>query len=137
VPLKLHLAVAKTLALTDTETCISSIVPHLERSSPSNLSETVHRIKEPLTMKTIEARITTNIKEDPSIEECDIWNIQATFLDPLPSDATEIMADPIEIGVKQLEAARTDGTRTAVTIRTQQKSRLQPGELIHLGFEQR
>jgi hypothetical protein len=108
----------------------------LELFSPSNLSETVHRMKEPLTMKTIEARITTNIKEDPSIEECDIWNIQATFLDPLPSNATDIMADPIEIGVKQLEAARTDGTRTAVTIRTQQKSRLQPGELIHLGFEQ-
>ena len=116
--------------------CISSIVPHLERFSPSNLSETVHPMKEPLTMKTIEARITTNIKEDPSIEECDIWNIQATFLDPLPGNATDIMADPIEIGVKQLEAARTDGTRTAVTIRTQQKSRLQPGELIHLGFKQ-
>jgi hypothetical protein len=101
----------------------------------SNFSETVHRIQEPLTMKTIEARITTNIKEDPSIEECDIWNIQATFLDPLPNDATQITADPIEIGVKQLEAARTDETRTAITIRTQQKSRLQPGEMIHLGFE--
>jgi hypothetical protein len=74
-----------------------------------------------LTMKTIEARITTNIKEDPSIEECDIWNIQATFLDPLSSDATQIMADPVEIGVKQLEAARIDETRTAVTVRTQQK----------------
>jgi hypothetical protein len=102
----------------------------------ANLSETVHQMKEPLTMKTIEACITTNIKEDPSIEEGDIWNIQATFLDPLPSDATQIMADPIEIGVRQLEAARTDGTRTAVTIRTQQKSRLRPGEMIHLGFKQ-
>ena len=39
-------------------------------------------------MKTIEARITKNIKEDPSIEACDIWNIEATFLDPLPSNAT-------------------------------------------------
>jgi len=87
-------------------------------------------------MKTIEARITTNIKEDPSIEQCDIWNIQATFLDPLPSDAIRIIADPIEIGVKQLESARMDKTRTAITIRTQQKSRLQPGEMIHLGFEQ-
>lgn len=87
-------------------------------------------------MKTIEARITTNIKEDPSIEECNIWNIQATFLETLPTDATHITADPIEIGVKQLDAARTDGTRTAVTIRTEQKSRLQPGEMIHLGFEQ-
>jgi hypothetical protein len=78
-------------------------------------------MKEPLTMETSEASITTNIKEDPSIEECDIWNIQATFLDPLPSDATQIMADSVEFGVKQLEAARIDETRTAVTVRTQQK----------------
>src|ERR1700689_3900080 len=116
--------------------CISSTVPRLERSSLPITGETVQRIKEPLTMKTIEARVTTNSKEDPSIEECDIWNIQATFLDPLPSNATHITADPIEIGVKQIEAARTDGTRTAITIRTRQKSRLQPGEMIHLGFEQ-
>jgi hypothetical protein len=86
-------------------------------------------------MKTIEARITKNIKEEPSIEECDIWNIEATFLDPLPNDAIRITADPGEIGVNQLEAARTDSTRTAITIRTQRKSRLQPGEVIHLGFE--
>lgn len=86
-------------------------------------------------MKTIEARVTTNIKEDPSIQECDIWNIQAMFLNALPIDAMGITADPVEIGVPQLEAARTDGMRTAITIRTQGKSRLQPGELIHLGFE--
>jgi hypothetical protein len=86
-------------------------------------------------MKTIHARVTKNIKEDPSIEECNIWNIQATFLDPLPLDAVHITADPVEIGVNQLEIARTDGTRTAITIRTQCKSRLQPGEVIHLGFE--
>ena len=35
-------------------------------------------------MKTIEARVIKNIKEDPSVEECDIWNIEATLLDPLP-----------------------------------------------------
>ena len=35
-------------------------------------------------MKTIEARVTRNQKEDPSIEECDIWNIEATLLDALP-----------------------------------------------------
>jgi hypothetical protein len=86
-------------------------------------------------MKIIEARITKNIKEDPSIEECDIWNIQATFLNPLPSEATGLTADPIEIGVKQLETARMDSTRTTVTIRTQKKSPLRPGEMIHLGFE--
>jgi hypothetical protein len=128
--------VAKRPALGDVESLYQFNRATLGAVIASNLSETVHRIKEPLTMKTIEARITANSKEDPSIEECNIWNIQATFLDPLPSDATHITADPIEIGVKQLEAARTDGTRTAVTIRTQQKSRLQPGEMIHLGFEQ-
>jgi hypothetical protein len=87
-------------------------------------------------MKTIEARITKNIKEDPSIEECDIWNIEATFLDTLPDDAMRITADPDEIGVKQLEEARADSTRTSVTIRTQSKSRLEPGEVIHLGCQQ-
>ena len=86
-------------------------------------------------MNTIHARVTKNIKEDPSIEECDIWNIQATFLDTLPGDATGITTDPVEIGVRQLEAARTDSTRTCITIRTECKSRLQPGEVIHLGFE--
>jgi hypothetical protein len=86
-------------------------------------------------MKTIEARVTKNIKEDPSIEECDIWNVEATFLDPLPEDAIHITADPGGIGVNQLEAARTDSTHTAITIRTQRKSRLQPGEVIHLRFE--
>ena len=86
-------------------------------------------------MKTIEARVTKNIKEAPSLEECNIWNIEATFLEPLPFNAVRITADPVEIGVDQLEEARMDGTRTAVTVRTQQKSRLQPGEVIHIGFD--
>jgi hypothetical protein len=86
-------------------------------------------------MKTIQARVIKNIKEDPSIEQCDIWNIEATLLDALPHDVARIATDPIEIGVNQLEAARSDKTRTSVTIRTQQKSRLMPGEVIHLSFE--
>jgi hypothetical protein len=86
-------------------------------------------------MKIIEARVTRNIKEDPSVEECDIWNIEATFLNTLPSNAMRITADPVEIGVNEIEAARMDSTRTAITIRTQRKSRLLPGEVIHLGFE--
>jgi hypothetical protein len=87
-------------------------------------------------MKTIQARVTKNIKEDPSIEECDIWNIEATFLDALPNGATQITADPVEIGVNQLEEARADSTRTSVTIRTQAKSRLQPGAVIHLSYQE-
>jgi len=86
-------------------------------------------------MKTIEARVTRNIKEQPGIEECNIWNIQATFLDSLPHDAIGLTADPVEIGVEQIAQARMDSSRTAITIRTQCKSRLQPGETIHLGFE--
>jgi hypothetical protein len=86
-------------------------------------------------MKTIQARVTKNIKEDPSVEECDIWNIEATFLETLPDDAMRITTDPAEIGVNQLEVARTDSTRTAITLRTQRKSRLKPGEVIHLSFE--
>jgi hypothetical protein len=86
-------------------------------------------------MKTIEARVTRNIKEQPGIEECNIWNIQAIFLDTLPEDAVRLAADPVEIGVEQIAPATTDSSRTAVTIRTQCKSRLQPGEMIHLKFE--
>jgi hypothetical protein len=86
-------------------------------------------------MKTIQARVIKNIKEDPSIEQCDIWNIEATLLDALPHDVVRITTDPVEIGVNQLEVARSDKTRTSVTIRTQQKSRLMPGEVIHLGLE--
>jgi hypothetical protein len=70
------------------------------REVASDLSETV--------MKTIQARVTKNIKEDPSIKECDIWNIQATFLGRLPDDAMRIIADPVKIGVNQLEAARIE-----------------------------
>ena len=86
-------------------------------------------------MKTVRALVSKNIKEEPSNEDFDVWNIEATFLDKIPEDAVRITADPGEIGVNQLEAARTDSTRTAITIRTQRKSRLQPGEVIHLGFE--
>ena len=57
-------------------------------------------------MKTIQARVTKNIKEDPSVEECNIWNIEATFLETLPEDAMRITTDPAEIGVNQLQEAR-------------------------------
>ena len=89
----------------------------------------------PSHMRTIEAQVTKNIKEDPSNEDFDVWNIEATFLEKLPQEATRITADPVEIQVDQVAAARTDKTRTAVTIRTRRKSRLQAGEVIHLSFE--
>jgi hypothetical protein len=86
-------------------------------------------------MKTVQARITKNIKEEPSNKDFDVWNIEATFLDKIPEDATRIRADPGEIQVDQVEPPRTDGTRTAITIRTRRKSSLQPGDVIHLSFE--
>jgi hypothetical protein len=86
-------------------------------------------------MKTIQARVTRNIKEQPGIEECNIWNIQATFLDNPPDETMSFTTYPLEIGVEQIAQARTDSSRTAITIRTLCKSRLQPGETIHLSFD--
>jgi hypothetical protein len=86
-------------------------------------------------MKTIEARVIRNIKEQPGIEECNIWNIEAAFLDNPPHEAMSFTTDPLEIGVEQIAQARTDSSRTAITIRTLCKSRLQPGETIHLSFD--
>jgi hypothetical protein len=86
-------------------------------------------------MKTIEARVIKNIKEEPSNEAFDVWNIEATFLDKIPEDAKWMTADPRELQVDQIEVARTDPTRTCVTIRTQRKSGLEPGDLIHLRFD--
>jgi hypothetical protein len=86
-------------------------------------------------MKTIEARVIKNIKEEPSNEHCDVWNVEATFLDKIPDGTNRILADPDELRVDQIEGARTDCTRTYVTIRTQRKSGLEPGDLIHLRFD--
>ena len=54
------------------------------------------------------------------------------LLNALPSSAVSITADPVEIGMTQIEAART-GPR--LTFAPKRKSRLEPGEFIHLGFE--
>jgi hypothetical protein len=86
-------------------------------------------------MKTIEARVVKNIKEEPSNQSCDVWNIEASVPDKIPEDAQRIMADFGELQVDQIEAARTDPTRTCVTIRTQRKSTLEPGDLIHLQLD--
>jgi hypothetical protein len=86
-------------------------------------------------MRTIEARVVKNIKEKPSNECCDVWNIEATVSDKIPEDATRIMANFGELQVEQIEAARTDLTRTCVTIRTKRKSGLEPGDLVHLQFD--
>jgi hypothetical protein len=86
------------------------------------------------TMNTIKARVTKNIKEEPSNEDCDIWNIEATFLDKCPEQARHITANSAEIEALQVEAVRIDPTRTAITIRTRRKSGLQPGDVIHISI---
>ena len=85
-------------------------------------------------MNTIKARVTKNIKEEPSNEDCDIWNIEATFLDKCPEQARQITANSAEIEALQVEAVRIDPTRTAITIRTRRKSGLQPGDVIHISI---
>ena len=84
-------------------------------------------------MKTIEARITKNIKQHRAMRYLE--HPGGVFFDRLSDEATCITVDPDEIGVNQFETARTDSTRTAVTIGTQRKSRSAPGDVIHLGFQ--
>jgi hypothetical protein len=83
-------------------------------------------------MKLIEARVTRNQKEEPGIQECDIWNIEATLLEALPEERVEITSDSQEIARMQLESVRLDCTRTAITIRTQGKSPCMEGDTIHV-----
>jgi hypothetical protein len=94
----------------------------------------MNRERDATLMKTIEARVVKNIKEEPSNEHCDVWNVEATFLDKIPDDANRILADPGELQVDQIEG-RTDCSRTSVTIRTQRKSGLKPGDVIHLRLD--
>ena len=47
-------------------------------------------------MKTIQATVTRNIKEDPSIPEWDIWYIESVLLERVP-DQVRLAADPKEI----------------------------------------
>jgi hypothetical protein len=80
-------------------------------------------------MKT-QARVTRNVKEDPSVEECDIWNIETALLERLPKGEVSLTADPNEIQVEQIPGSKLDLTRTILTIRTQGRSPLTPGDTI-------
>jgi hypothetical protein len=101
----------------------------------SNTDKSMNREIDVTVVKTIEARVVKNIKEEPSNEHCDVWNIEATFLDKIPGEANRILADPHELQVDQIEGARTDCSRTSVTIRTRRKSGLEPGDVIHLRLD--
>jgi hypothetical protein len=83
-------------------------------------------------MKTIQARVTRNVKEDPSIEECDIWNVETALLEKIPDEGASLTADPDEIQVDQIPGSKLDLTRTILTIRTQGRSPVRPGDTIHV-----
>ena len=88
-------------------------------------------------MKTIQARVTRNIKEDPSIEDCDLWNVETVLLENLPDEDVRLIADPKAIGVEQIPGSKLDSTRTVLTIRTQGRSPLKEGDTIQIGVRKR
>lgn len=82
-------------------------------------------------MKTIRARVTRNIKEDPSIPEWDIWNIESVLLERVP-DQARLAADPKEIHVEEISESRLDRTRAVLTLRARGRSPLRAGDTIHI-----
>ena len=84
-------------------------------------------------MKTIPARITRNVKEDPSIQETSIWNVETVLLEKLPDEEVSLVGDPKEIGVEQIPGSKLDCTRTVFTIRTRGRSPLKEGDTIQVG----
>ena len=82
-------------------------------------------------VKTIQAIVTRKIKEDPSIPECDIWNIESVLLERV-SDQARLTADPKEIHAEQISEPRLDRTRTVLTLRTRGRSPLREGDTIHI-----
>jgi hypothetical protein len=84
-------------------------------------------------MKTIQARVTRNVKEDPSVEEFDVWNVETVLLEKLPNEEVSLVADPDEIHVEQIPGSKLDSTRTTLTIRTNGHSPVRAGDIIHVG----
>ena len=84
-------------------------------------------------MKTILARVTRNVKEDPSIQEANVWNVETVLLEKLPEAEVSLVADPKTIGVEQIPGSKLDSTRTIFTIRTQGRSPLKEGDTIQVG----
>jgi hypothetical protein len=83
-------------------------------------------------MKTIQARVTRNVKEDPSVEECDVWNVETALLERLPNEEVSLIADPNQIKVEQIPGSKLDSTRTILTVRTQGHSPLSAGDTIQV-----
>jgi hypothetical protein len=91
--------------------------------------------REKYAMKTIQARVTRNIKEDPSVEQGDIWNVETVLLEKITNEEVRLIADPKQIGVEQIPGSKLDTTRTVLTIRTRGRSPLKEGDTIQIGIE--
>jgi hypothetical protein len=87
-------------------------------------------------MKTIQARVTRNVKEDPSIPETILWNVETVLLEKLPPAEVSLLADPKKIGVEQIPGSKLDSTRTIFTIRTRGRSPLKEGDTIQVGVSE-
>jgi hypothetical protein len=84
-------------------------------------------------MKTIQARVTRNVKEDPSTPETNVWNVETVLLEKLPEGEVSLVVEPKEIGVEQIPGSKLDSTRTIFTIRTRGRSPLKEGDTIEVG----
>ena len=84
-------------------------------------------------MKTIQARVTRNIKEDPGTQETNVWNVETALLEKLPDAEVSLVADPKEIRVEQIPGSKLDSARTIFTIRTRDRSPLKEGDTIKVG----
>lgn len=87
-------------------------------------------------MKTIQARVTRNIKEDPSTQETNVWNVETALLEKLPDAEVSLVADPKEIRVEQIPGSKLNSTRTIFTIRTGGRSPLREGDTIQVGVRE-
>jgi hypothetical protein len=87
-------------------------------------------------MKTILARVTRNVKEDPSIPKTNIWNVETVFLEKLPAEEVSLVPDPKKTGVEQIPGSKLDSTRSVFTIRTRGRSPLKECDTIQAGVSE-
>jgi hypothetical protein len=90
----------------------------------------------PIAMKSIQARVTRNIREDPSTQDTNVWSVETALLEKLPDAEVSLVADPKEIGVEQIYGSKLDSTRTIFTIRTRGQSPLKEGDTTKVGVRE-
>ena len=78
-----------------------------------------------------------NVKEDPSVENRDLWNVETVLLQYFADEDIRLIADPKEIRVEQIPGSKLDSTRTILTIRTRGRSPLKEGGTIEVRVRKR